>query len=207
MSRGTFILLAAVLLGVACSTVPQGKTLPILGPVQVVSGEGKTDTLYHRIPPFSLLNQDSLVFNQDSLNGRIYLVDFFFTTCPTICPKMTLTMQLLYERLKEDDRFVLISHTIDPKNDGPSALKAYAQKQGVINHRWQFLTGPTDSIFSLAERYLAFAKVAPEEEGGFTHSGFIMLMDDRRQIRAVYDGTRSELTDSIYNDIQILFNE
>jgi protein SCO1/2 len=196
--------LAALL---ACSTPATKKSLPILGPVQVLHENGKTDSLHHRIPAFSLLNQDSVEFNQDSLNGRIYLVDFFFTTCPTICPKMSLTMQLVYRRLKEDDRFVLISHTIDPRNDNPAVLKAYALKQGVNNHRWQFLTGPTDTIFALAESYLAFAKVAPEEEGGFTHSGFLMLLDDRRQLRAVYDGTRSEMADSIYADIQTLFNE
>lgn len=207
MSRWTFAFFVSVLIGLGCSTAPIRPELPILGPVQVVSNEGKMDSLYHRIPPFSLMNQDSMVFNQDSLNGRIYLADFFFTTCPTICPKMTLTLRLLYDRLKDDDRFVLISHSIDPKHDEPSVLKAYAEKQGVNNHRWQFLTGPSDSIFSLAESYLAFAKVAPEEEGGFTHSGFIMLLDGQRQIRAVYDGTRSELIDSIYNDIQILFNE
>ncbi len=191
----------------ACSSPAPKKTLPILGPVQVLHENGKTDTLYHRIPPFSLLNQDSVVFNQDSLNGRIYLVDFFFTSCPTICPKMSLTMQLVYGRLKDDDRFVLISHTIDPRNDQPSTLKAYALKQGVKNHRWQFLTGSADSLFALAESYLAFAKVAPEEEGGFTHSGFLMLLDGQRQLRAVYDGTRSEMADSIYTDIQTLFNE
>jgi protein SCO1/2 len=191
----------------ACSTPETKKNLPILGPIQVVHENGKPDTLYHRIPAFSLLNQDSVEFNQDSLAGRIYLVDFFFTTCPTICPKMSLTMQLVYQRLKDDNRFVLISHTIDPRTDSPSKLKAYAHKQGVKNHRWQFLTGPTDTIFALAESYLAFAKVAPEEEGGFTHSGFLMLLDDRRHLRAVYDGTRSEMADSIYSDIQTLFNE
>lgn len=191
----------------ACSVPETKKTLPILGPVHVGYENGKTDSIYHRIPSFTLLNQDSVEFNQDSLNGRIYLVDFFFTSCPTICPKMSLTMQLVYQRLKEDNRFLLISHTIDPQNDTPSKLKAYALKQGANNHRWQFLTGPTDTIFALAESYLAFAKVAPEEQGGFTHSGFLMLLDKQRQLRAVYDGTRSEMADSIYSDIQTLFNE
>ena len=191
----------------ACSSPETQKSLPILGPTQVLHENGKTDTLYHSIPPFSLLNQDSAQFNQDSLRGRVHLVDFFFTSCPTICPKMSLTMQLVYQRLKEEDRFVLISHTIDPKNDVPGVLKNYAQKQGVTNHRWQFLTGPTQAIFALAESYLAFAKVAPEEEGGFTHSGFLMLLDGQHHLRAVYDGTRSEMADSIYSDIQILINE
>ncbi len=209
--------LLLVIMGIGCGKGNNTKNpgqeepkaaLPFLGPpILQERPDGKGyDSLPYRIPDFAFLNQDSLPFNQDSVEGKVYLADFFFTTCPTICPKMSFTMELVQERMMEESDFRLVSHSIDPLHDRPSVLKSYAAKHHAAPGRWQFLTGEVDSIFLMADAYMAYAKKAPEEPGGYTHSGFLILVDQNRHIRAVFDGTRSELADSIAQTAKLLLH-
>ena len=209
--------LLLVIVGIGCG---EGKTkkisgqedpkveLPFLGPpILQERPDGKGfDSLPYQIPDFAFVNQDSLPYTQDSVEGKVYLADFFFTTCPTICPKMSFTMELVQERMMEEPDFRLLSHSIDPLHDQPSVLKSYAEKHHAAPGRWQFLTGEVDSIFLMADAYMAYAKKAPEEPGGYTHSGFLILVDQNRHIRAVFDGTRSELADSIAHTAKLLLH-
>jgi len=184
--------------------------LPLMGPVELIpsaSGDG-WDTVFHTIPPFEFINQDGEIFTHEHLDGKLYLADFFFTTCPTICPKMTETMKRVHDEIQHLDDVHLVSHTIDPYHDTPEVLKAYGIQKGANFAHWTFLTGNLDSIYAISEfGYMAYAKVAPEEPGGYTHSGFLILVDKNKHIRAVYDGTRIEIAPEIVADIQILRNE
>ncbi len=128
--------------------------LPILGEreavQQVVNGKAVTDTIYHQIPDFSFVNQDSQQVTSQTLASKIYVTDFFFTTCPTICPKMKSQLLRVYEKFKNNDQVVLLSHTIDPKHDSVAVLRDYAARLGVSSKKWQFVTGPKDSIYTIA---------------------------------------------------------
>jgi protein SCO1/2 len=183
--------------------------LPVMGPVTYGYNEGsdKVDTVYHRIPDFSFTNQFGLTFSEKDIEGKVYLADFFFTSCPTICPKMTETMARVAKETVGLAGFLLVSHTIDPQFDTPEVLRAYASEKGGAHPHWIFLTGEVDALYDISEHgYMAFAKEAPEEPGGFTHSGFLVLVDQKRQIRAVYDGTRPEIAPEIIKDIHTLLN-
>ncbi|BFP40097.1 SCO family protein [Flavobacteriaceae bacterium GF1] len=141
-----------------------------------------------KVPNFSFVNQDSvLVTNKDYL-GKVYVVDFFFTTCPTICPTMTRNLVELQETFKERDNFALASFTINPRYDTPQVLKKYGEKYGVNNPDWHLLTGEQEKIYELARE--GFYILASEEEdapGGFEHSGMFALVDKEGYIRSRLD--------------------
>ena len=142
LSKITFIFL--VVLG--CQ---QEKKLPFLGPKEI---EKQGDTLYHKIPDFKFLNQDSLWISEKDMAGKIYVADFFFTTCPTICPKMKTQLLRIYDKFAEDDRVRILSHTIDPEYDGVRVLKEYAKKLNITSPRWNLLTGKKSDIYRLGEK-------------------------------------------------------
>ncbi len=129
----------------------QEKKLPFLGPKEI----GKQgDTLYHKIPDFKFLNQDSLWISEKDMAGKIYVADFFFTTCPTICPKMKTQLLRIYDKFAEDDRIRILSHTIDPEFDGVLVLKDYAKKLNITSPRWNLLTGKKSDIYRLVEKVI-----------------------------------------------------
>lgn len=193
--------LAAVLLS-ACSGEAPG--LPLLGQ-PVVNGK---DTIYPRIPAFSFTDQDNQQVTQATLKNKIYVADFIFLSCPTICPKMTLEMKKVYDHYAADERIVFVSHTIDPDRDTPKRLKSYAMHLGVSSGRWHFVTGNKDSIYRIAAKSY-FMTAAPDQSapGGFAHSGGLLLIDRDRHIRGVYDGTSAEETDRLIADIRRLTGE
>lgn len=183
--------------------------LPILGEKEVViNDQGQTDTLYHTIPEFSFVDQDSNLVTNATFGGKIYVADFFFTSCPTICPEMTIQMHRMYEALAGIDDVVLLSHTIDPKRDSVARLKQYAAKTGTIAaDRWHFVTGEKDHIYEMAKAYFENASADPNAPGGFVHSGYFYLVDKQKRIRGLYLGTDPQQVDQLLKDIRLLRNE
>ena len=183
----------------------QEKKLPFLGPKEI----GKQgDTLYHKIPDFKFLNQDSLWISDKDMAGKIYVADFFFTTCPTICPKMKTQLLRIYDKFAEDDRIRILSHTIDPEFDGVRVLKDYAKKLNITSPRWNLLTGKKSDIYRLGEKsYMVTAQEDANEVGGFVHSGAFILVDQNRHVRGIYDGTKEEDVNHLIEDIGVLLKE
>ena len=183
----------------------QEKKLPFLGPKEV----GKQgDTLYHKIPDFKFLNQDSLWISQKDMAGKIYVADFFFTTCPTICPTMKTQLLRIFDKFAEDDRVRILSHTIDPEYDGVRVLKDYAKKLNITSPRWNLVTGKKSDIYRLGEKsYMVTAQEDANEEGGFVHSGAFILVDQNRHVRGIYDGTKEEDVNHLIEDMTLLLKE
>lgn len=159
------------------------------------------------ISNFEFVSQSGDFISRDSLLGKICVADFFFTTCPTICPKMKSQMIRVYEKYKSHADFRIISHTIDPEHDNVQVLKEFSDKLEVNPRLWYFVTGNKDSIYAMAERYMVSASADPSAPGGFIHSGAFILLDKKGLIRGYYDGTKEQAVDSLMTDIELLLNE
>ncbi len=181
--------LAILLLGFfyACQET-QVQALPKIGNMEI---NGK-DTLFHTIPEFSFVDQDSNVVTNETLSEYIYITDFFFTSCPSICPVVMKNMITIHEAFKDHEKVLLVSHTIDPKRDTPTHLKRYAANLGVDQTKWKFLTGDKDALLDMADEYFVVAIEDPEAPGGFDHSGKIILTDTNGHIRAFCEGTDAD---------------
>lgn len=182
---------------------------PVLGRKQyiekIVDGKTITDTLDHTIPDYKLVNQDSNWVTPKTFEGKVYVADFFFTSCPTICPTMKKEMLRVYEAYKNNDEVGIISHTIDPEYDTVALLKDFAEKLDVEAPKWNFVTGEKEAIYELGQKgYMVTAMEDENEAGGYLHSGAFVLVDKERKIRGVYDGTRSEEVDKLITDIELL---
>lgn len=200
MMTRLYILLVPVL----WSCVHRPDTLPILGEMDISDG----DTIYHQIPDFSFTNQYGEAYNQDSIRGKVYVSDFFFTKCPTICPKMAQQLLRIHDKFRDQPDFRILSHSIDPKYDTTAALLKYADKLGVGQSRtWQFLSLPKDKINETARQYLAAAQEDSTVAGGFTHTGHFLLVDGERHIRSFCDGTKAEEVDRLMKEISMLLDE
>lgn len=141
-----------------------------------------------KVPSFAFVNQDSLMITNNDYKGKVYLVEFFFTSCPTICPIMNRNLVQLQEEFREYDDFGVASFTIDPENDTPAVLKAYAERYGVTNMDWHFLTGDIKDIYELANTgFNIFAAQMPDSPGGFEHAGLFALVDKNGYIRSRVD--------------------
>lgn len=185
-----------------CAT-PEEK-LPILGQREVVG----TDTLYHTIAPFSFVDQDSAIITNSTFQDQIYVADFFFTSCRTICPIMKREMLRVYEATAEMPDVKILSHTIDPEFDTVALLHDFAERLGVTSNRWHFVTGAKDSIYKIAQTsYFATAMEDKSEPDGFIHSGAFLLIDKRQRIRGKYDGTKPEEVNRLIVDIKRLRRE
>lgn len=202
------IVFSAVLL--ACSG-KNDKKLPIIGErvtaERVVDGKTVIDTIYHQIPAFTFINQDSLPLTDKDFDNKIYVANFFFTHCPSICPTMQRNLLKVYQKYHGDNRVAFLSHSIDFKYDSPSVLKSYAEKLGVTNEQWQFVTGEKKDIYSIAEKYLVYTKEDESAPGGYDHSSFLVLIDPHKRIRGTYDGTSDEQIAQLFSDLEVLLNE
>ncbi|ADQ17152.1 SCO family protein [Leadbetterella byssophila] len=181
----------------ACSRTADD--LPVLGP--------EIDGVAHQIPDFTFVNQDGDTLTQEITKDKIYVADFFFSTCPTICPVMKTQMLRIYEKYKDQPDFLILSHSINPRYDTPEVLKEYKEKLGIHGHQWQFLTGNLSNVYELAQKsYLtsALEDSTAVDEGGFIHSGAFVLVDKDRHIRAIYDGTKDKEVDKLMADIDLL---
>jgi protein SCO1/2 len=204
MKNSLLFLLFPVVLAISCSS-PSEKTsevaeLPILGERYV---DDNQDTVYHRIADFAFVNQVGDTIRKEDLAGKVYVADFFFTTCPTICPIMKKEMLRVYEQFKGEPNFRILSHTIDPTHDTQAVLQDYADKLGVPNAAtWNFLTGDQEKIFEIGQTsYLTTTMADEMEPGGFLHSGAFLLVDQQGRIRGVYDGTKTDQVDRLLADI------
>jgi protein SCO1 len=179
-------------------------TLPIFGQREVVG----TDTVYHTIAPFKFVDQDSTEVTNATFQNTIYVADFFFTTCRTICPIMKTQMLRVYEATAEMPDVKILSHTIDPAYDTVALLHDFAERLGVESERWHFVTGVQDSIYKIAQTsYFATAMEDKSEPDGFIHSGAFLLIDKKQRIRGKYDGTKEEDVNRLIVDIKKLRRE
>ena len=204
MKNSLLFLLLPVVLAISCSS-PSEKTsetaeLPILGERYV---DDNQDTVYHSIADFAFVNQVGDTIRKEDMAGKIYVADFFFTSCPTICPVMKKEMLRVYEQFKGNPNFRILSHSIDPSHDTQAVLKDYAEKLGVPDAAtWNFLTGDQEKIFEIGQTsYLTTTMADDMEPGGFLHSGAFLLLDQQGRIRGVYDGTKTDQVDRLLADI------
>ena len=187
------------------------KRLPVYQPnmvnVELVDSTLQHVKKYHRIADFSLVNQNGDTITQEDYRDKIYVADFFFTTCPTICPIMTANLVDVQAALADDDQVLLLSHSVTPEIDSVSQLKKYAIEKGVNDAKWNLVTGNKKQIYELARKsYLA---VQEDGDGGpfdMIHTENFILVDKQRRIRGFYDGTREEEMDRLLSDIEILKN-
>lgn len=187
------------------------KRLPVYQPnmvnVELVDSTLQHVKKYHRIADFSLVNQNGDTITQEDYRDKIYVADFFFTTCPTICPIMTANLVDVQAALTDDNQVLLLSHSVTPEIDSVPQLKKYAIEKGVNDAKWNLVTGDKKQIYELARKsYLA---VQEDGDGGpfdMIHTENFILVDKQRRIRGFYDGTREEEMDRLLSDIEILKN-
>jgi protein SCO1/2 len=195
----------------SCSNQSDFK-LPILGnrePVErMVDGKTVVDTIYQTIQPFSYFNQDSILVTEKDFDGKIYIADFFFTSCNTICPIMHRNMLDVYKKFEDNPKVKFLSHSIDIKYDLPSRLKIYATKLGVEGNQWEFVHGSRDSIFNIAAKnYLVSAFEDSTDPQGLVHQGWFILVDTKKQLRGAYDGTKADQVKQLIEDMDKLLRE
>ncbi len=201
-------ILAAIALGVciyflAFSTPTQADYLPILGERDFQNG----DTIYATVPKFKFINQDSAIVTEADYENKVYVVDFFFTHCPTICPKVTKQMLRVYDTFKDESRVMLLSHSIDVKHDTVGRLREYANGISIKAPKWNMVTGVKQEIYAIAKSYYSVAKEDADSPGGFDHSGRLILVDEAKHIRAFCDGTKPEEVDLFMLQMKMLLNE
>jgi protein SCO1/2 len=183
--------------------------LPILGNKEFISIDSSgiliTDTVYHTIPDFEFYDQDSVKITLETFRDKIYVADFFFTSCPTICPVMKTQMLRVYEEFLENEEVLFLSHTIDPDYDSVPVLKEFAERLEVSSKKWHFVTGRKEDIFRIGQNsYMVTAADDPNEPGGYLHSGHFILVDKQKRIRGLYDGTDPVQVNRLMNDLRRL---
>ncbi len=199
MAPFALVIFAFGFLATGCTT--KTPDLPIFGERRVEAG----DTIYHTIAPFEFVDQDSATITNATFKDKIYVADFFFTSCRTICPIMKTQMLRVYEATADMPDVLILSHTIDPEYDTVALLHDFAKRLGVESKRWHFVTGKKDSIYKIAQTsYFATAMEDKTEPDGFIHSGAFLLIDKKGRIRGKYDGTKENDVDRLVEDIKRL---
>ncbi len=194
----------------SCKETNQERVLPILGNrdvvYNVVDGKEEADTLYHTIREFQYLNQDSVEVTSNDLKGKIWITDFFFSHCPTICPPMTSQMKRLNSNLSDlKEHIQFLSFSIDPKRDSPNRLREYMNEHGIKSENWMFLTGDEAATHELGVNYFFVAATDDSEEpGGFAHGDIFTLVDTAGRVRGIYHGTETLAVDSLERDVRKL---
>jgi protein SCO1/2 len=184
--------------------------LPILGErtVEKTMKDGKEviDTIYQTIPPFNFTDQDNNKITNEDFKGKIYVADFIFLSCETICPKMNMQMKRLHDMFLDNPNVLLLSHTIDPEHDSTARLKSYAESNNIKTEKWHLVRGSEDSIYDIAVKgYLSTAY--RDSAGEYVHSGGMLLIDKKQRVRGIYDGTQSFTVDQMVKDIKLLEKE
>ncbi len=202
------VILSAVILYTFYTLMKPAPSLPIYQPDMVdrslVDSTVQFVKKYHKIADFKLVNQNGDTITQDDYPG-IYVADFFFTTCQTICPIMTDHMLQIQEKLKDDPSVKLLSHTVIPATDTVAQLKRYALEKGVDDSNWNLVTGPKKQIYELARKsYLAVKTQGNGDKYDMIHTENFMLIDSKKRIRGFYDGTNPEAIEQLLEDIAIL---
>ncbi len=205
----SLLILSAIILSIIYNILDVKKPLPIYQPasvnVELVDSTIQHQKKYHHIADFSLLNQNGEIITQDHYKDKIYVADFFFTTCQTICPIMTKNMHELQKEFIADNEIMLLSHSVTPEIDSVAQLKRYAKEKGVDARKWNLVTGDKKDIYQLARK--SYMAVKDDGDGGpfdMIHTENFMLIDKKRQIRGFYDGTNLEDIDRLIEDIKTL---
>jgi protein SCO1/2 len=207
-----FLIISIVILSIIYNKLNVYQPLPVYQPA-MVSTELVDSTIqyqkkYHKIADFSLINQNGKIITQADYKDKIYVADFFFTTCQTICPIMTTNMATIQKEIINDNDVMLLSHSVTPQIDDVAQLKKYAIEKGVEDKKWNLVTGDKKQIYELARKsYLAVKTVGNGDEYDMIHTENFMLIDKKRQIRGFYDGTSKEDIERLLEDIKILKNE
>lgn len=201
-----FILLFPSLLYVVLTTGKHNFIhVQYFGPKQTVEIDGKIDTIYHQIPPFKFVNQLGDTVTDKTFSNKIYVADFIFTTCQSICPKMTSNMWHLQDKFMQDTTIMLLSHTVNPENDSAEVLNEYAKSYGVDNNKWMFVTGNKKDIYEIAlHGYLVNASEDVMAPGGFLHGEWFVLVDQEKHIRGYYDGTNKKDMTRLADEIKVV---
>ena len=182
------------------------KKLPVLGEKSIDTGTGQYSD--YKTPDFNLTNQFNEKVSSKDFKGKIQIVDFFFTSCPSICPRMTNHLKSVEEAFLEEDMVEIISISIDPKHDTPERLLAYSKRHDIKTDRWSLLTGRRDSIFELAKDYKVRAfDDSLREEVNLIHDGTFVLVDGEHRIRGYYNGLDQDDVLRLIDDIKILLKE
>ncbi|MGQ0827214.1 MAG: SCO family protein [Bacteroidota bacterium] len=182
--------------------------LPIYGEKSYESKNGKTDTAYHTIPNFSFTNQDGQTVTEKHFEGSVYVTDFFFTTCHSICPVMSSQMERVNAAFKNNTEVKFLSHTVDPEIDTVKQLKAYAIKYNADSKQWMFVTGDKKKLYGIARAgYLLNAEQGDGGPDDFIHTQNFALIDKDKRIRGFYDGTDSLEINQLIKDIDLLLKE
>ena len=202
-------MLSAVIIYLFYNALQPKKVLPVYQPADF-NPELVDSTLvhvkkYHTIADFSLTNQNGETITQDYYRDKIYVADFFFTTCPTICPLMTENMAFLQSRIVHDEDVMLLSHSVTPDIDSVAQLKKYALEKGVIDKKWNLVTGNKKHIYELARKsYLAAKDGGDGGPFDMIHTENFILIDKERRIRGTYDGTSKEDMEKLLQDLEVL---
>jgi len=170
----------------------------------------KRDTSISTVQSFSFIDQDGKVFTNANVAGKIYVTEFFFTTCTGICPRMNNNMKKVYDRFKDEKDFLIVSHTCDPETDSAAQLKKYADKLGVNTNRWVFLTGRKDSLYNIAR--LSYQIDDPANnlksiDDQFLHSQLWALVDRKGKVKKIYDGLKENEVNELINDVSKMLKE
>ena len=188
------------------------KSLPVFNPADVnpelVDSSVQYKSKYHTIADFSFVNQNGKTITQKDYEGKVYVADFFFTTCGSICPKMTTNLAEVQKAIINNPKVMLLSHTVFPETDRVSVLKAYALKNGVVDSKWNLVTGDKKAIYTMARKsYLAVKLGKPEQLYDMVHTENFVLVDTKRRVRGFYDGTKKEDMKRLIEDINFLCTE
>jgi protein SCO1 len=177
------------------------KRLPHIGPYDL-SASG--DTVWHSIPSFSFVNQEGKVITDKNVEGQVYVANFFFANCQTVCPDMNRHVARVQDAFKDDTLLRILSFTVDPENDTVAALKAYAETMRADSSKWWFLTGNKDSIYALAREGFFVPAAEGKTADDFFHSQDLILIDKNKNIRGIYDGLDKAEVDTLIDEIKLL---
>lgn len=204
--------LLVVGIGIAYQMIKAGRSLPIYSPAmlnpELVDESKQGVSKNHKISDFSLIDQYGKPFSQEDLEGKYYVADFFFTTCPTICPDMSSQLVRVQEATKNNKEFRIVSHSVTPTIDSAQVLFEYGKRYEADFDRWTFLTGDKKQIYELARK--SYFAATTEGDGGpddFIHTENFILVDKEKRIRGFYDGTDPESVDQLITDLEILAQE
>jgi protein SCO1 len=194
----------AVILLTACKKHENTLLLPVFGEKAVKNG----DTVYHKVGDFKFTNQFGESISNETVKNKIYVADFFFATCQSICPVMSKNLTQVQKDFEKDDSLLILSHSVNPLHDTVEVLKAYAEAYGAKKNKWHFLTGSKKEIYDLAKTsYLVNALEDDGSEEGFLHSELFLLVDPQGRIRGMYDGTDNAAVIKLLADIRLLKKE
>ena len=200
---------SAIVISIMFNILTPKKVLPIYQPSMVnfemVDSTLQYQSKYHKIADFSMTNQNGKTITQDDYADKIYVADFFFTTCQTICPIMTDHMVQIQKATAKDDDVMLLSYSVTPQIDDVAQLKKYAIEKGVNDNKWNLVTGDKKAIYELARKsYLAVKEDGNGDQYDMIHTENFMLIDKKRQIRGYYDGTQPDDIERLLEDIKVL---